>query len=44
MEAAHRNLADCDGRLVKHRAALEAGADPTIAAAWIAEVQGERLA
>ena len=42
--AARRKLADCDARLAKHRAALEAGADPTIVAGWMAEVQGERLA
>lgn len=35
-EAARRQLA-------KHRAALEAGADPMVVAGWMAEVQGERL-
>jgi len=44
IEAARRKLADCDGRLVKYRAALDNGADPTVVAAWIAEVQGDRLA
>jgi hypothetical protein len=39
-----RKLADCDGRVGKHRAALEAGADPVVVSGWIAEVQGERLA
>jgi hypothetical protein len=43
VEAARRKLADCDGRLVKYRAALDSGADPTVVAAWIAEVQGDRL-
>lgn len=44
VDAASRNLADCDGRLAKYRAALDNGADPTVVAAWIAEVQGDRLA
>jgi len=43
MEAARRKLADCDSRLAKYRAALDAGADPTIVAGWIAEVHGQRL-
>ncbi len=43
IEAAERKLADCDTRLAKYRAALDAGADPTIVAGWMAEVQGERL-
>ena len=43
MEAARRKLADCDSRLAKYRAALDAGADATIVAGWMAEVQGERL-
>jgi hypothetical protein len=44
VEAARRKLADSDGRLVKYRAALDNGADPTVVAEWIAEVQGDRLA
>jgi site-specific DNA recombinase len=43
IEAAKRKLADCDSRLTKYRAALDAGADPAIVAGWFAEVQGERL-
>jgi hypothetical protein len=43
-DAARRALAEADGRLAKYRAALDKGADPTVVAAWIAEVQGERLA
>ncbi|HVA04763.1 MAG TPA: recombinase family protein [Acidimicrobiales bacterium] len=43
MEAARRKVADCDSRLAKYRAALDAGADATIVAGWMAEVQGERL-
>lgn len=42
-EAARRKLADCDARLAKYRQALEAGADPTVVAGWMAEVQGDRL-
>lgn len=42
-EAAQRKLADCDERLGKYRQALEAGADPTVVAGWMAEVQGDRL-
>ena len=44
IDAATRQLADCDARLAKYRTALETGADPTVVATWIAEVQGERLA
>lgn len=43
-EAARRKLADCDTRLGRYRADLDGGADPAVAAAWIAEVQGDRLA
>jgi hypothetical protein len=42
VEAARRKLEDCDDRLVKYRAALDNGADPTIVATWIAEVQVDR--
>ena len=42
-EAARRKLADCDKRLAKYRQALDAGADATVVAGWMAEVQGERL-
>jgi site-specific DNA recombinase len=44
IETARRQLVDCDARLAKYRAALEHGTDPTVVAAWIAEVEGERLA
>jgi site-specific DNA recombinase len=44
LDAARRLLADCDARLAKYRSALEGGADPTVVATWIAEVQGERIA
>ena len=43
-EAAHRRIADCDRRLDRYRAALEAGADALVVAGWMREVQGERLA
>lgn len=43
-EAARRKLVDCDSRLAKYRAALDAGADPVVVAGWMAEVKGERLA
>ena len=43
IEAAQRKLADCDARLAKYRAALDAGADPAIVTGWIAEVQGDRM-
>jgi site-specific DNA recombinase len=39
-EAARRKIVDCDSRLDKYRAALEAGADPVVVGGWIAEVQG----
>ncbi|WP_322749687.1 MULTISPECIES: recombinase family protein [unclassified Frankia] len=35
-------IADCDRKLARHRAALEAGADPVIVPGWIADVQAER--
>ena len=37
-------MTDCDTRLARYRAALEAGTDPVVVSAWIAEVQTERLA
>jgi site-specific DNA recombinase len=42
-EAARRKLVDCDERLGKYRAALDAGADPTVVAGWMTEVQGDKL-
>ncbi|RZU76866.1 hypothetical protein EV384_5568 [Micromonospora kangleipakensis] len=35
-------LAECDAKLARYRAALEAGADPAVIAGWIAETQAER--
>ncbi|WP_438490693.1 hypothetical protein [Streptomyces sp. S186] len=34
-EAARAMIADCDVKLATHRAALEAGADPTVITQWI---------
>ncbi|HZU73751.1 MAG TPA: recombinase family protein [Acidimicrobiales bacterium] len=42
VEAARRRIADCDDRLAKYRAALDAGADPAIVARWIADVRRQR--
>jgi hypothetical protein len=39
---ARHQLADCGTKLARHRAALEAGADPAIVTGWIAEVEAER--
>jgi len=41
-ESARRTLRNCDQRLTRYRAALDAGADPALVAAWIAETQAER--
>ncbi len=35
-------VAECDAKLDRYRAALEAGADPAVGAGWIAETQAER--
>jgi hypothetical protein len=35
-------IAECDHKLRRYRAALEAGADPTVVAAWIAAATSER--
>jgi site-specific DNA recombinase len=42
-EAAQRILRDCDQRLARYRAALDAGADPELVTTWIAETQAERV-
>ncbi|WP_328468883.1 recombinase family protein [Actinoplanes sp. NBC_00393] len=36
------SVADCDAKLARYRAALEAGADPAVVTGWIAETQEER--
>ncbi|HWG27170.1 MAG TPA: recombinase family protein, partial [Actinospica sp.] len=41
---AARKLAECDTKLKKYRAALEAGTDPETVGEWIAEVKAERAA
>lgn len=41
---AKRIIADCDQRLARYRAALEAGTDPTLIARWTAEVNTTRAA
>ncbi|MFE6688570.1 hypothetical protein ACFVFQ_19125 [Streptomyces sp. NPDC057743] len=38
-ETARAVITDCDAKLATHRAALEAGADPTVITQWIAETQ-----
>jgi site-specific DNA recombinase len=43
-DAAKRVLADCDRRLGRYRAALEAGTDPGVVGQWIAEVTAARHA
>ena len=43
-EDARRAVTECDRKLARHRAALEAGADPTLVAEWTTEVQRERVA
>ena len=42
--AARRKIADCVQRLARYRQILDAGADPSVVAGWMAEVQGTRLA
>jgi site-specific DNA recombinase len=42
--AARQVVADCDRRLGRYRAALEAGADPGVVGHWIAEVTAARQA
>jgi hypothetical protein len=44
LDAARRQLVDCEGRLAKYRSALEAGADPIVVVGWTREVEGQRLA
>ena len=42
IDAARRQLADCDRKLARHRAALEAGADPLMVTEWMSEVRRSR--
>ena len=43
-QAIQRNIAEYDRKLSRHRAALEAGADPKLVATWSREVQAQRAA
>ncbi|GAB2775410.1 recombinase family protein [Streptomyces daliensis] len=43
-ESARRTLLECDRKLARHRAALEAGADPVLIAQWSREATLERTA
>ncbi len=42
--AARRQIDECDRVLSQHRAALDAGADPTVIARWMQETQQKRAA
>lgn len=44
VQAAKAKIADCDSRLDRYRAALEAGTDAALVGRWIAEVRAERIA
>ncbi|WP_018223650.1 hypothetical protein [Salinispora pacifica] len=35
-------ITECDAKLERHRAALDAGADPTVVTAWITRTQADR--
>jgi hypothetical protein len=37
-------IADCDARLARYQAALDAGADPQAVAEWTRQVKNERAA
>jgi site-specific DNA recombinase len=41
-EQARREIGDCDAKLRRHRAALEAGADPKIVTGWMTETLARR--
>ncbi|WP_123809680.1 hypothetical protein [Micromonospora globispora] len=40
--AARATIADCDAKLERYRAALDAGADPAVVIGWIVQTQAER--
>ena len=44
VDAARRTITECDRKLARHRAALEAGADPALVVAWSQQVQQQRTA
>jgi len=37
-------LIECDRKLARYRAALEAGSDPAVVGKWVKQVQAERAA
>ncbi|MEV4893541.1 recombinase family protein, partial [Nonomuraea sp. NPDC055795] len=41
-DAIKRQMAECDRKLARHRAALEAGADPALVASWMKEEQSRK--
>ncbi|HZB29300.1 MAG TPA: IS110 family transposase [Streptosporangiaceae bacterium] len=41
---AKAKIAECDTKLARHRAALEAGADPATVTGWIADTNAQRVA
>lgn len=41
---AERVVVECDAKLARYRAALEAGTDPVLVAGWTTQVQSERAA
>jgi regulator of protease activity HflC (stomatin/prohibitin superfamily) len=44
LHAARQNLAECQRKLARYRAALEAGGDPAVVNQWIAEITQQRAA
>ena len=42
VDAARRAITECERKLARHRAALEAGADPALVVTWSREVQQQR--
>ncbi|MFL6147499.1 MAG: zinc ribbon domain-containing protein [Pseudonocardiaceae bacterium] len=42
VEATRRTIAECERKLARHRAALEAGTDPALVVAWSREAQRQR--
>jgi site-specific DNA recombinase len=41
-DASNQVVAECDANLARNRAALEAGADPKMIAAWTSEAQARK--
>jgi site-specific DNA recombinase len=41
-ERTRQKIKDCDTKLAGYRAALDAGADPTVVTGWIAQTQADR--